>query len=99
MRDKRDRKNKQELFNDRAKLRKEKQAERAQKLEEAGRPGPAVKKDDNAQTPPAPSSPLPVKPEQPAAPPPTQVVREKPNRPGKAERERRGPTRNDGRRF
>lgn len=99
MADKRDRKNKTELFNDRAKLRKIKQQERAQRLEEAGRPAPTVKTDGDAQQPPATVTPAPKKPETSVAQPPKPAEREKPNRPGKAERERRGPTRSGGRKF
>lgn len=92
----RDRKNKTELFNDRAKQRKEKQAEKAQRLEDAGKPGPATPApttNDNAPQPPAPAKPEPVV----AAPKPP--VKEPANRPGKAERERRGPYRSGGRKF
>ena len=94
-------KNKTEIFNDRMKQRKEKQAEKAQRLEDAGKPDPNLKKDDSAQQPPAPSTSKPATPakSEPPVAPPTQVDKGKPNRPGKAERERRGPTRSGGRRF
>lgn len=91
-----DKKNKTEIFNERMKQRKEKAQEKARLFEEAGKPNPSVKTNDNAQQPPAPSTPAtPAKPNPPAP----AVEKEKANRPGKAERERRGPTRHDGRKF
>ena len=100
------RKNKTEIFNDRMKQRKEKELERKRLFEDAGKPDPNYKKpDDSAQQPPAPSTSTPpstATPATPAKPEPSVAPAPKPkdtaSRPGKAERERRGPTRH-GRRF
>ncbi|MEZ0226190.1 MAG: hypothetical protein ACAH83_16665 [Alphaproteobacteria bacterium] len=105
MRNKWDKKNKTDIFNDRMKQRKEKEAERKRLFEEAGKPDPNYKKpDDGAPKPPAPSTSTPPASTTatPAKPEPTVAPAPKPkdtaSRPGKAERERRGPTRH-GRRF
>ena len=99
MRSRPDKKNKTEIFNERMKQRKEKEQEMKRRFEEAGKPDPHLKKDDSAQQPAAPSAPkppTPAKPKPPVAPAPKQDI---PNRPGKAERERRGPNRHGGKRF
>lgn len=107
MRDKWNRKNKTDIFNDRMKQRKEKELERKRLFEEAGKPDPNYKKpEDNAPQPPAPSTSTPSTPAPatPATPKPPVAPAPKPattaDRPGKAERERRGSSgRHHGRRF
>jgi hypothetical protein len=109
MRNKWDKKNKTDIFNDRMKQRKEKEAERKRLFEEAGKPDPNYKKPaDSApqpsappasttSTPPSTSTPATsATPKPPVAPAPK--PKDTATRPGKAERERRGPTRH-GRRF
>ncbi|TAL30979.1 MAG: hypothetical protein EPN97_11630 [Alphaproteobacteria bacterium] len=110
MRSKWDRKNKTDIFNDRMKQRKEKEAERKRLFEEAGKPDPNYKKpDDSAQQPPAPSTSTPpssatpatpAKPEPPVtAPAPKPVKNDTASRPGKADRLRRGSSGRHGSKF
>lgn len=108
MRNKWDKKNKTDIFNERMKQRKEKELERKRLFEEAGKPDPNYKKpDDSAQQPPVSSTstpPLAPTPATPATPRPPVAPAPKPantaDRPGKAERDRRGSSgRRHGRRF
>jgi hypothetical protein len=82
-------KTKAELFNERAQLRKDKAKERLRQFEEARKPDPAIKSDGPDNRPPAP----------PVPPAPKKPKEETANRPGKAERQRRGGGRSSDRRF
>ena len=90
-------KNRTDVFNDRVKQRKEKQEEHARLLKEASKPDPNYKKDDGAEQPSTPATPATPQISAPKTPAPKPA--ETANRPGKADRVRRGGGRHSDRRF